>query len=68
MNSIKEEFNWQKIKGGKDMKADFIQGLDGKLYGIIDGEVSEVIQISREDYDKLSDEEQSNGKIYVLID
>lgn len=50
------------------MKADFIQGLDDKLYGIIDGEVSEVIMISREDYDKLSDEEQSNGKIYVLND
>lgn len=50
------------------MKADFIQGLDGKLYGIIDGEVSEVVPISREDYDKLSDEEQSNGKIYVLND
>lgn len=48
------------------MYPNIIKGLDGKLYGIIDGEISEVVLISREDYDKLSDEEQSNGKIYVL--
>lgn len=48
------------------MYPNIIKGLDDKLYGIIDGEISEVVLISREDYDKLSDEEQSNGKIYVL--
>ena len=48
------------------MEANFIRGLDGKLYGIIDGEISEVIPISRKDYNNLSEEEQNNNKIYIL--
>ena len=48
------------------MSNGFIRGLDGKLYGIIDGELSEVVFIKEDEYNKLSEDEQGNGKIYVL--
>lgn len=45
-----------------------IRGIDGKLYVIDNGDIVELIPITQEKYDSLTEEEKMNGKFYYVGD
>lgn len=45
-----------------------IRGIDGKLYVIDNGNIVEIIPMTREEYDSLSEKEKMNGKFYYVGD
>ena len=44
-----------------------IRGIDGKLYVIDNGDIVELIPITQEKYDSLSETEKMNDKFYCVI-
>lgn len=44
-----------------------IRGIDGKLYVIDNGDIVELIPITQEKYDSLTEEEKMNDKFYCVI-
>lgn len=55
------------MQNATDCLVKSIKCIDGKYYAVINGEIEEVIPISHEAYDELSEEEKMNGKFYLLL-
>lgn len=45
-----------------------IKGIDGKLYVIDNGNIVEIIPITQDKYDSLTEEEKMNDKFYYVMD